>query len=124
MCGIFGHYIYNTDLTRQEIIQLLLQGLRRLEYRGYDSAGISIESTPRDCSTSEKSARGPSPVLIKQKGNIAALEELAARELERPDLDPSVQFRNHVGTYISQNRFGMLVPHDHSPPTLPAWGVS
>lgn len=97
MCGIFGHYLYNTDTTRKDVIVLLLQGLKRLEYRGYDSAGISIESRPYTRSSFNGSCQGPSPVLIKQKGNIAALEELALSELLRPELEPSVQFRNHVG---------------------------
>ena len=36
MCGIVG---YIGDRPVQEV---LLEGLRKLEYRGYDSAGISI----------------------------------------------------------------------------------
>ena len=36
MCGIVG-YIGDRDAT-----DFLLEGLRRLEYRGYDSAGIAI----------------------------------------------------------------------------------
>ncbi|HYE60028.1 MAG TPA: class II glutamine amidotransferase, partial [Candidatus Kapabacteria bacterium] len=36
MCGIVG-YIGTKDVT-----PILLQGLRRLEYRGYDSAGIAV----------------------------------------------------------------------------------
>ena len=35
MCGIFG-YIGDKQAT-----SLLLNGLRKLEYRGYDSAGIA-----------------------------------------------------------------------------------
>ena len=34
MCGIIG------ILGRKEVADRLMQGLRRLEYRGYDSAGI------------------------------------------------------------------------------------
>lgn len=42
MCGIFAFLNYESPKTRGEIIQYLITGLRRLEYRGYDSAGFSI----------------------------------------------------------------------------------
>jgi hypothetical protein len=29
--------------TNQEILNTLFEGLRRLEYRGYDSAGVSVD---------------------------------------------------------------------------------
>ena len=38
MCGIVGYY------GNKEISSILLDGLQRLEYRGYDSAGISTMS--------------------------------------------------------------------------------
>jgi glutamine---fructose-6-phosphate transaminase (isomerizing) len=41
MCGIFG-YIGN-----KECISLLIEGLKKLEYRGYDSAGISVIDNDR-----------------------------------------------------------------------------
>ena len=44
MCGIFGYYNFNVPRDRAAILQLLIGGLRRLEYRGYDSAGICIDS--------------------------------------------------------------------------------
>lgn len=44
MCGIFGHYIFQVPLARREILDTLFGGLRRLEYRGYDSAGLVIDS--------------------------------------------------------------------------------
>ena len=36
MCGIVG------AISRRNVVPILLEGLRRLEYRGYDSAGIAV----------------------------------------------------------------------------------
>jgi len=36
MCGIVG------AAARRDIVPVLVEGLRRLEYRGYDSAGIAV----------------------------------------------------------------------------------
>lgn len=46
MCGIFGYYNHRVPRSRQEILDCLLTGLRRLEYRGYDSAGICLDWAP------------------------------------------------------------------------------
>lgn len=37
--GIFAYLNYHIPKNRKEIIDLLITGLKRLEYRGYDSAG-------------------------------------------------------------------------------------
>ena len=39
MCGIVG------ATTQREVLAILMEGLRRLEYRGYDSAGIAVQGT-------------------------------------------------------------------------------
>ena len=36
MCGIVG------AVAQRDVSGILLEGLRRLEYRGYDSAGIAV----------------------------------------------------------------------------------
>jgi len=36
MCGIVG------AVAQRNVTNILLEGLRRLEYRGYDSAGIAV----------------------------------------------------------------------------------
>ena len=43
MCGIFAYLNFLTPKSRQEILEIILNGLQRLEYRGYDSAGIAID---------------------------------------------------------------------------------
>ena len=49
MCGIVG------IIGNQPVAPLLIEGLRRLEYRGYDSAGIA---TLRDGSIERRRAEG------------------------------------------------------------------
>ena len=39
MCGIFGYLNFNCPKSRREILQTMVNGLKRMEYRGYDSAG-------------------------------------------------------------------------------------
>ncbi len=39
MCGIVG------AIAKRDVVPVLLDGLRRLEYRGYDSAGIAVLSS-------------------------------------------------------------------------------
>lgn len=92
MCGIFGHYVFGKQINRKQILDILFNGLRRLEYRGYDSAGLSIESQPFQL-TNEADAVGPAPIIIKAKGNIPALEA----ELDAAALDVGVEFKHHVG---------------------------
>ncbi|MFJ8263537.1 glutamine--fructose-6-phosphate transaminase (isomerizing) [Rummeliibacillus sp. NPDC094406] len=63
MCGIVG---YNGLLDAKEI---LLKGLEKLEYRGYDSAGIALSN-----------AEGVS--VFKEKGRIADLRKVVDTSLE------------------------------------------
>ncbi|XP_016424056.1 glutamine--fructose-6-phosphate aminotransferase [isomerizing] 1 [Sinocyclocheilus rhinocerous] len=90
MCGIFAYLNYHVPHTRREILEVLIKGLHRLEYRGYDSAGVGIDGgNSKDWETNSKSIH-----LIKQTGKVKALDEEIHRQ---QDVDLDVEFDVHLG---------------------------
>ncbi|KAK3090657.1 hypothetical protein FSP39_013430 [Pinctada imbricata] len=85
--GIFAYLNYLVPAKRKEILEKLINGLKRLEYRGYDSAGVAFEGTNTD--NGDFSIR-----MVKKTGKVAALEE----ELEAcNDLDLEKEYNVHIG---------------------------
>lgn len=82
MCGIFAYANHLTDRTRGQIVSNLVNGLARLEYRGYDSAGIAVDGD------------APDDVLIfKQVGKVAALR----KHIDEAPVDFDKTFSSHMG---------------------------
>ncbi|KAK4282988.1 hypothetical protein QN277_014292 [Acacia crassicarpa] len=100
MCGIFAYLNYNVNKERRYILQVLFNGLRRLEYRGYDSAGIAIDSSPaRDPNTSQCSSISitPPPLIFRQEGNIESLVKSVYQEVAEVELNLEESFPTHAG---------------------------
>ena len=74
MCGIIA-------CTGGSAIDYLLTALRRLEYRGYDSAGVAVRMTTEDV------------VRFRTVGHVEALNP--ARSLAGPALNWTARYRSH-----------------------------
>jgi len=65
MCGIVGY------IGEREILPILIKGLKRLEYRGYDSAGVALLSEKHDID------------IYKKKGKVVNLEEASKNHTQK-----------------------------------------
>uniref|UniRef100_A0AAY4C7I3 glutamine--fructose-6-phosphate transaminase (isomerizing) n=1 Tax=Denticeps clupeoides TaxID=299321 RepID=A0AAY4C7I3_9TELE len=85
---IFAYLNYRVPRTRKEIFETLVKGLQRLEYRGYDSAGIAVDGPGKENNGNGKIS------LFKKQGKVKALEE----ELYKSgSVDLEAELDTHVG---------------------------
>ncbi|XP_006003531.1 glutamine--fructose-6-phosphate aminotransferase [isomerizing] 2 [Latimeria chalumnae] len=87
MCGIFAYLNYKVSRTRKEIFEILVKGLQRLEYRGYDSAGVAVDGNNTE--DKERSIQ-----LVKKRGKVKALNEELAKQDE---MALETEFETHFG---------------------------
>ncbi|WP_328990952.1 glutamine--fructose-6-phosphate transaminase (isomerizing) [Kribbella sp. NBC_01245] len=80
MCGIVGY------VGAKPALEVVLEGLRRLEYRGYDSAGVAVVTAAPSSATTKTLA------IAKKAGKIANLD----KELADHPLPPSTTGIGHT----------------------------
>lgn len=93
MCGIFAYLNYRVPRTRKEIFETLVKGLQRLEYRGYDSAGVAVDGPKKK----DSDLNNNTICLIKKKGKVKALDEELYTCTEKDSLDLDEELNTHFG---------------------------
>ncbi|MDD8025306.1 MAG: glutamine--fructose-6-phosphate transaminase (isomerizing), partial [Acidobacteriota bacterium] len=73
MCGIIGY------IGPRDVVPVIVEGLKKLEYRGYDSAGVAVVGR------GESDGGGFQVRIRRVQGKISGLEESLAREPLRGD---------------------------------------
>ena len=95
-CGIFAYVNHGVPRKQRYIVDALLTGLRRLEYRGYDSAGLSVDA-------------GGVPLVFRESGKVDALLANVEATASAQGLDFGSELEVHAG--IAHTRWAT-----HGPP--------
>jgi hypothetical protein len=67
--GIFAYLNYGVSRTRIDVTRKLIDGLKRLEYRGYDSAGMVMDGTDGQV------------LIVREVGPVKSLQDLAEKQV-------------------------------------------
>src|SRR5260370_7373001 len=106
MCGIVGY------VGRKDGARILVEGLRCLEYRGYDSAGIALHTGSSAARPAAASGHGIE--IVRAVGKLANLEAA----LKKTPLNGTTGF-GHT-RWATHGRPTAANPPPHPPATAPA----
>lgn len=107
MCGIVG------GVSTQEIAPFLIEGLRRLEYRGYDSAGLAIVDSDRQLSRLRSVGKVHALALLERQNPLHGLTGIAHTRWATHGVPCEINAHPHVSCEeIAVVHNGIIENHD------------
>ncbi|XQJ24715.1 glucosamine-fructose-6-phosphate aminotransferase, putative [Leishmania guyanensis] len=100
MCGIWGYVNHNVKRTVEQILDVLIRGIQKVEYRGYDSAGLAIDAGigSENDGGAAASAPTPRPCVVRSVGNVSQLREKVFSRAVAATLPPmDAKTSHHIG---------------------------
>ena len=105
MCGIVG------AATQRNVYKILIEGLRRLEYRGYDSAGLSIIDNQKKLQTRKNIGKVVELVKVAEANPAAGLTGIAHTRWATHGEPSSINSHPHNSSGVSVVHNGIIENH-------------
>ena len=106
MCGIVG------AATQRNVYKILIEGLRRLEYRGYDSAGLSIIDNQSKLQTRKNIGKVAELVKVAEADPISGSTGISHTRWATHGEPSSINSHPHNSAGVSVVHNGIIENHD------------
>ena len=106
MCGIVG------AATQRNVYKILIEGLRRLEYRGYDSAGLSIIDNQKKLQTRKNIGKVAELVKVAEANPISGTTGISHTRWATHGEPSSINSHPHNSAGVSVVHNGIIENHN------------
>lgn len=106
MCGIVG------AVSQRDILETLLEGLRRLEYRGYDSAGLAVVDNQGNISRLRRTGKVQNLAQATKKDKLHGITGIAHTRWATHGEPTEKNAHPHLSDYITVVHNGIIENHE------------